>query len=162
MKSHLVVAIAMLHLVVAALFSTHVVIEERLPDLLGRALRVYGDYTGARTHFDYFAPAVAPQARASFVLFRTDGTKREVTLATGNAEADQRIAMMLTFLGPAAMRASIMHSWCVHFLERDPALAAVEARVEIIDIPTVSQARAGAVSRWLHLDRYRLTREQIS
>lgn len=155
-------ALALGHLVVAALFSTHVQAERFLPAGLLRALAVYGDLTGARTHFDYFAPDVAPQARAYVLLVAPDGTVRRRDLRAANDEVNTRLAIMMSYLGDQRVRELLMHSWCLHFLGAHPGLAAVEARVEIIELPTLAQARGGQRSRWLPLDRYRLTREQAS
>lgn len=158
MRSGLFVALAMLHLVVAALFSTHARVEQLLPPVLERPLRLYGDLTGAHAHFNFFAPDVAPQARASFVFTRADGTRETMPLATTSDEANQRIAMIMTWLGDPQRRVFIMHSWCVHYLDRRPDVAEVEAVVEILDIPTIERARAGAKPRWLELQRYALRR----
>lgn len=158
MRSALLVAAAMLHLVVAALFSTHAKVEDFLPREIERPLRLYGDYTGAHAHFNFFAPAVSAQARAGFTLVLADGRREELVLATSDAEANQRIAMMMTFLGDPKQRVFMMHAWCVHFLDRRPDAASIEARVEILDIPPVAAARAGAKPRWIVFDRYELRR----
>ena len=147
---------------VAALFSTHVQIEKLLPAGLLRVLGVYGDLTGARTHFDYFAPDVAPQARGYVLLTAPDGTVRRRDIRAGNDEVNTRLAIMMSYLGDRRMRELLMHSWCLHFLSAEPGLAAAEARVEIIELPTMAEARAGQRPRWLPLDRYRLTRAQVS
>lgn len=157
-----VLALALGHLVVAALFSTHVQAERFLPPALLRALAVYGDLTGARTHFDYFAPEVAPQARAYILLTAADGATRRLDIRAANDEVNTRLAIMMSYLGDRRVREFLMHSWCLHFLSAVPAAAAAEARVEIIELPTMAQARAGQRPRWLELDRYRLTRAQAS
>ena len=161
MTSRIAVAAAMLHLLVAALFSTHVPVERSLPDFLERPLRLYGDYTGARTHFDFFAPEVSSQARARFRVSRADGTLEDRVLDTGEREADQRIAAMMTYLNDRTLRGYVMHAWCVYLLTRDPNAATVEAHLEILEVPAIEQARAGAKPRWLPLARYALRRDQI-
>lgn len=161
MSSRIVVAVAMLHLVVAALFSTHVPVERSLPDFLERPLRLYGDYTGARTRFDFFAPEVSSQARARFVVTRADGKVEERVLDTDNREADQRIAAMMTYMGDRTLRGYVMHAWCVYLLSRDPSAMAVEAHLEMLEVPTMAEARAGARPKWAPLGRYALRRDQV-
>lgn len=157
-----VLGLALAHLVVAALFSTHVPVERVLPAGLLRVLGAYGDLTGARTHFDYFAPDVAPQARGYVLLTASDGSVSRRDIRAANDEVNTRLAIMMSYLGDRRVREFLMHSWCLHFLSAEPQLAAAEARVEIIEIPTMAEAREGKRPRWLPLDRYRLTREQAS
>jgi hypothetical protein len=157
-----VLGLALAHLVVAALFSTHVPAERLLPAALVRLLGIYGDLTGARTHFDYFAPEGAPQARAHVLLTARDGTVTRRDIRAANDEVNTRLAILMSYLGDRRVRELLMHSWCLHFLSADATLAAAEARVEIIEIPTMAEAREGRRARWLPLDRYRLTREQAS
>ena len=154
--------LALAHLVVAALFSTHVQAERFIPAPLLRLLGVYGDLTGARTHFDYFAPQVAPQARGYVLLTAADGSVRRRDIEADNDEVNTRLAIMMSYLGDPGVRELLMHSWCLHFLAAQPDLAAAEARVEIIHVPTMAEARRGDRARWLELGRYRLTREQAS
>lgn len=160
--SRVLVLAALLHLVVAALYSTNTRLERAMPGPVAAVLGTYGDYTGARTRFDFFAPAVAPQARASMVLTRDDGSVQTVALDREGAEVRQRLAMMMTFLGNRERRAFIMHAWCVHFIAADPRVSSAEARVEIISLPTLEQARAGVGPTWVPLDRYALRRDQAT
>jgi hypothetical protein len=155
-------AVAMVHLVVAALFSTHALAERMLPAGLARVLGVYGELTGARTHFDFFAPDVAPQARGYVLLTGPGGAVTRVALESSSGEVNHRLATMMSYLGDARARAFVMHSWCVHFLSADPRLLAAEARLEIIEVPTMAEARAGARARWHPLDRYVLARDKAS
>ena len=159
MRTSPLVALAMAHLAIAALYATHVQVERQLPPSIERPLRFYGDLTGAHVHFNFFAPQVAPQARALFDLIHADGRHEIVDLATGNNEADQRVKMIMTFLGDPQVRVLLMHSWCRHFLDRRPDVVEVAVRVDIVDVPTMAAARAGAKPQWLELDRYHLHRD---
>jgi hypothetical protein len=156
-----VVAAAAVHLSIAAFFSTHWPVERVLPAILDRPLKLYGAYTGAQTHFNFFAPAVSTQARAQFILVNADGTTTRDELLTGNAEANQRLAMMFTFYGVAEARPFLARAWAVHMLERHPQAQSVEVRVEILDIPTLAELKAGKSSRWIEVDRTRVQRDEI-
>ena len=153
---------AAIHLSIAALFSTHWPVERVLPDFVERPLKLYGLYTGAQTHFNFFAPVVATQARARFRLVARDGTIRTDELLTRSAEANQRLAMMFTFYGEPQIRPFLARAWAVHMLARHPDAVAVEVRVEALDIPTLPQVKAGKSARWIEVDRTVLRRDEIS
>ena len=161
-RRRLAVAAAAIHLSIAAFFSTHWPAERILPGLLERPLKLYGLYTGAQTHFNFFAPAVATQARAQFVLHRPDGTTARAELLTPSAEANQRLAMMFTFYGVPEARPFLARAWAVHMLARHPEATAVEVRVEVLDIPALPDVKAGKPARWVEIDRTRLRRDEIS
>ena len=156
------VAAAAIHLGIAALFSTHWPVERHLPAPIDRPLKLYGTYTGAQTHFNFFAPGVSTQARAQFVLTRADGSQSRDVLVTGNFEANQRLAMMFTFYGVQEARPFLARAWAVHMLNRHPEAQSVDVSVEVLDIPTLAELRSGKTSRWIEIDHTRLTRREIS
>jgi hypothetical protein len=158
----IVVAAAAIHLSMAAFFSTHWQVDRFLPAFLDRPLKIYGAYTGARTHFNFFAPTVSTQARAQFVLARADGTTYRDSLATGSGEADQRVAMMFTYYGVAEARPFLARSWAVHMLNRHPDAVAVDVSVEVLEIPTLAEIKQGRTSRWIQIDHLRLRRDEIA
>jgi hypothetical protein len=158
----LAIAAAAVHLGIAAFFSTHWQVERVLPAVIDRPLKLYGAYTGAQTHFNFFAPAVSTQARARFTLTRPDGTQARDVLDTGSLEANQRLAMMFTFYGVPEARPFLARAWAVHMLNRHPEAESVEVSVEVLEIPTLAELRSGKASRWIEIDRTRLARREIS
>jgi len=156
-----VVAAAAVHLTIAALFSTSWPAERVLPDWLDRPLKLYGAYSGAQTHFDFFAPEVSTQARARFVLHRRDGSTLTDSLTTSNAEANQRLAMMFTFYGVTEARPFLARAWAVYMLARHPEADSVDVQVEVLDIPPLAELRAGRNARWVEIDRMSLRRDEI-
>ena len=157
-----VVAAAAIHLAIAALFCTHIAVERALPAPVLRALAFYAGLTGVPTHFNFFAPIVSTQARGDFILTMADGSSRHASLATGSAEANQRLAMMFTFTGDARTRAYLMRAWSVYFLTRHPEARSVEARIELLDVPSIAQARRGGKPAWVELERMVTRREDVS
>lgn len=155
-------AAAAVHLVIAALFSTHVRVENLIPWVINRPLQLYGGYTGAATRFNFFAPAVPTQPRVHFLLTDRDGKTRSADLLTPSNEANQRISTMLTLYELPALRPLLMRSWAVYALTRHPDAQAVEVRIEILDIPTLAQARAGRAAAWVEVDRSVVRRDEIS
>ena len=158
-----VMVAAGVHLAIAAFFSTHWPTERLLPPVLERPLSLYGKYSGAETHFNFFAPNVSTQARAYFVLTRRDGSSWTERLDAGGVEANQRLAMMFTYYGVPETRAVFARSWAVYMLEHHPEAVAVEVHVEILEIPTLDELRLkNAAARWVDVDRLRLRRDEIS
>lgn len=161
MKRTLIAAAAGVHLAIAALYSTHVQVENLLPAFIERPLRIYGDFSGAHTHFNFFAPAVSSQARADFLVTMRDGSTRRARLNTDNFEANQRLAMMFTFFGNPQSRVPLMRAWAWYFLLQHPESVSAETRVEFLDIPSLEKLRAGEASRWVEVGRATVTRAEF-
>jgi len=156
------VAAAAVHLVIAALFSTHVRVENFIPWAIERPLQLYGGYTGAATRFNFFAPSVPTQPRVQFTLKGREGATRTVDLLTPSNEANQRVATMLSLYELASLRPLLVRSWAVYVLTRHPEAESVEVRVEVLDIPTIAQARAGRKPAWVEAERTVVRRDEIS
>jgi hypothetical protein len=160
MRREIYAGAAAIHLVIAALFSTHVQVEKYVPEAIERPLRIYGGYTGADTHFNFFAPAVPTQPRVHFVLTGRDGSQRTVDLMTPSAEVNQRLANMLSIYELAAARPLVVRSWALYVLARHPEAQSAEVRVEILDIPTIAQAHAGKRPAWVEVERTVVRRDE--
>ena len=162
-KRKVVVAAAAIHLALAALYAWHIPAEAFLPRQLDRVAGIYGSFSGVRHHFDFFAPSVATQARLGFRIFAADGTVRHVLLDTPSADANNRIALMLTFYSYADARETLLREWTRFMLRHHPEAVAVETRIEALEIPTLAQIRsAGAQPAWVELGRATLRREDAA
>lgn len=147
-------AAAAFHLALAALYAPHVPVEPYMPRVLDRAFAIYGGFSGVRNHFDFFAPTVSTQARVDFRVLAADGSVRHVRLATPSGEANNRIALMLTFYAYPTERERLLRAWARYVLGLHPEAVAVESRIEALEIPTLEQiAAAGAQARWVELGR---------
>jgi hypothetical protein len=155
-------AAAGIHLVIAALFSTHVRVESFIPWVIEHPLQLYGGYSGAATRFNFFAPSVPTQPRVLFTLRGRDASTRTVELLTASNEANQRIATMFSLYELVSLRPLVLRSWAVYVLTRYPDAESVEVRVEIFDIPTMAEARAGRKGGWVESERLVLRRDEIS
>jgi hypothetical protein len=126
------------------------------PSGLGRAARTldyYGAATGASHRFSYFAPGVASPLRAGFTLRDAAGRCWTDTLEEqANREAQLRIDSIVTNFMQAefrpGLRRALAGSWAATMLGRHPQAERVLVRVEICDLPTMTQYRAGARPRW--------------
>ena len=158
-KRKVVTAAAAIHLALAVLYAWHVPAETFLPRQVDRVAGIYGSFSGVRHHFDFFAPSVAPQARAQFRVFGADGSVRHVSLATPSGEANNRIALMLTNYSYPSEREKLLRAWGEYVLHRYPEAVAVESRIEALEIPTLAQLSAGGVApRWVEIGRLTVRR----
>ena len=144
---------AAIHLGIAAMYAPHVPVEPHLPRLLDRALSFYGSLSGARTHFDFFAPSVSSQARVEFRVRKADGSERRASLATPNGEVNNRIAMMLTFFSYATERERLLEAWGRYALGQFPDAAEVETRIEVFELAPMAKGSPQGVPRWIEVGR---------
>jgi hypothetical protein len=157
----LLCAAASAHLLVALVYSTHVLVEYHLPPAIERVMRSYGLYTGTSAHFNFFAPTVATQYRAQFLLTTRDGRTRPADIRTDSSEANQRLALMVNAYQIPEARPYLVRSWVVFLLERNPDAASVETRVSIFEIPRIAEARSGKRATWVELERTFMRREDV-
>src|SRR6187402_3549561 len=109
-KRKALVAAVATHLALAVLYAWHVPAEIFVPRQFDRVAGLYGSFSGVRHHFDFFAPSVAPQARVEFRVHGADGSVRHVPLSTPSAEANNRIALLLTFYAYPDTREMMLRS----------------------------------------------------
>ena len=157
-KRKVLAAAAAIHLALAALHAPHILVEPHLPHALDRAIAYYGAFSGVHTHFDFFAPWISTESRLELRLHGADGAVRVVRLSTPDREVNNRIATMLTQFGPSGDREALLKAWARYAFRLYPDAVAVEPRLEILVIPTLPEAAAGARPRWAELGRGRFQR----
>ena len=147
------------HLFIALLYSSHLQVEHFIPEFLERPLRLYGGYSGAHTHFNYFAPMVVSQVRVKFRLGAADGSVRELEITSPSTEVNQRLAMMFNFYLRPTVRPYLLESWAKHLLATHPEAEWVQTRVEMLDIPPIAELRTGRKAAWVEVGRYGAIRD---
>ena len=146
------------HLLVALIYSTHLQVEHFIPAGLEKTMRIYGNYSGAHTHFNFFAPMVVSQVRVQFRLGAGDRTLRTVEVASDSSEVNQRLAMMFNFYLRPNARPALVEAWARRQLDVNPDAEWVQTRVEMLDIPTLEELRAGKKAAWVEIGRHGATR----
>ena len=147
------------HLFIALVYSSHLHVEHFIPEGMERWLRLYGGYSGAHTHFNFFAPAVVSQVRVRFKLGMPNGDTRDLEVASSNSEVNQRLAMMFNFYLRPSVRPFLVESWARYHLDRNPEAQWVQTRVEMLEIPTLAEMKAGRKAEWVEVARYGAMRE---
>jgi hypothetical protein len=142
-----------IHLILAVLYAPHVPIEPHLPPQLQRAIALYAAFSGVPCHFDFFAPSVSTQARAVFNVIGADGSQRQLQLITPSADANTRIAMMLTYYAYASERERLLRALGQYLLREYPDAVAVESRIEMFEIAPLQPAATAAAPKWIEVGR---------
>ena len=158
-KTRIVCWLAGVHLFIALVYSTQLYVEFFIPSWLERPMRAYGGYSGAYTHFNFFAPAVVTQVRVKFKLGAADGTVRETEVSSPSGEVNQRLATMYNYYLRPTVRPYLVEAWARHMLDRHPEAQWVQTRVEMLEIPTLEQVKAGKRAEWVEVGRYAAMRE---
>lgn len=121
---------------------------------VARSVQWYGAMTGADAGFNFFAPQVGSEMRVRFDL--SDDTGRvwadELT-ADANQEVRLRIGSM-TGLFPAEpeaepVRLDLAASWAATMFGRHPDAHRVVVWVELYDVPSMADYRAGERPAWV-------------
>jgi hypothetical protein len=150
------------HLLIALVYSTYLPVEHFIPQPLEQVMRTYGSYTGAHTHFDYFAPAVVSQVRVEFRLGAGERTLRSYAVTSDSVEVNQRLAIMFNFYLRPTVRPALVEAWGRHVLDANPEAEWVQTRVEILDIPTLEQLKAGKKAAWVEIGRHAAARRSAN
>jgi len=161
-KKRIVCWAAGIHLFIALIYSSQLYVEFFIPSWLERPMRAYGGYSGAYTHFNFFAPAVVSQVRVRFKLGHADGSVRELEVGSSSGEVNQRLATMFNYYLRPTARPALIESWGRHMLDRHPEAQWVQTRVEMLDIPTLGEVKAGKRAQWVEVGRYAAVRESAA
>ncbi len=147
------------HLFIALIYSSHLPVEHFIAPAIERPLRVYGSYSGAYTHFDFFAPSVVSQVRVQFRIGQRDGSVRTYEIVSASGEVTQRLATMFNYYLRPTVRPFLVDSWSRYVLAQHPDAQWVQTRVEFLDIPTLKQLAEGRKATWVEVGRFAAVRE---
>ena len=147
------------HLVIALIYSTHLPVEHFIPPAIERLLRIYGSYSGAYAHFDFFAPSVVSQVRVQFRLGVGEETIRTFEVVSPSSEVNQRLATMFNYYLRPTVRPLLVNSWARYALAKHPDAQWVQTRIEFLDIPTLAQLKEGKKATWVEVGRFAAVRE---
>ena len=114
----------------------------------GRVVRAYGDFSGANNSYGFFAPSVASEVRARFVLVDPRGLRYGDSLKAGKPEVDLRVHTLLNFFPVNEAQDLFARSWAALMLGRHPGADTVVVLVDIYDLPTMRAWRDGARPSW--------------
>jgi hypothetical protein len=114
------------------------------------ALRLYLNLSGSFRDYTYFAPSVASDMKAAFLVEDAGGRARLVNFTSANKEADFRYSCIIN----ACMRQPwgrdlFAQSWAAALLGSEPEAERVTVIVGRHDLPTMEDYRRGRRPQWL-------------
>jgi hypothetical protein len=147
-KTALVTALVLLHLVSVAVF-IWTDLPSDSPDVISSALRLYRNLSGSFRDYAFFAPAVASDIKAGFLLEDAAGQTTFLNFTTANRE----IAFRYNCIISAAMRDTrardlFAQSWAAFLLGGHPQAVRVTVVAKTLRIPAMSEYRAGHRPEW--------------
>jgi hypothetical protein len=147
-----VMALASVHLTLVATGAAHL-FSQIGDNIVSRPLQWYGTMSGADAGYNFFAPRVGSQLRVGFVLTNQDGQQWEDNLE-GDANQEVRLRLgSLSGLFPQDregenLRRDLSASWAAVMFGRYPTAEVVEVRVEVYQVPSMAEYRAGSRPEW--------------
>lgn len=143
----IVLALAMLHLLIAACFAAH------MGDWGGnsrimKSLRIYSSYTGAGNVYSFFAPAIGPETQVMYTLVYPDGSQTVTRLENDNHERNMRIETMYNFFGIDGAKNPMAHSCSSYMLTLHPDVIAIRFMALVRGMPDMKSYREGIRPRW--------------
>ena len=132
-------------------------LTSRLQGPFGRGVRFYETLSGAGDSYSFFAPAVGPQLRARFVLSTPQGERSEETLETGKSrEVGFRLGNLAGTVYVVAKRTDLRRAFlgalAANCLGAHPEANLVHVSIEMWEMPTMAEFRAGVRPRWRSLE----------
>lgn len=122
---------------------------ERAPGRVGEALRLYKNLSGAFRDYTFFAPNVASDVRAGFLLEDARGGTSFVAFRARNREvAFKYNSIIAVSMRDERGRDLFARSWAAFMLGSQPAAATVTVAVESFVLPPMPEYRAGLRPEW--------------
>lgn len=124
-------------------------VAERATGRVGEALRLYKNLSGAFRDYTFFAPAVASDVKAGFLLEDTEGHASFVAFRARNREvAFKYNSIVAVSMRDERGRDLFAQSWAALMLGSHPAATSVTVVVDSFVLPPMKEYRAGARPAW--------------
>jgi hypothetical protein len=118
-------------------------------DPVDQAVALYGTFSGANCRYGFFAPSVPADRRVTFTMTDAAGRSWTDTLQVPhNQEVNSHLHSVLARIHHPQLRHAVAASWAAMMFGRHPQAVEVVVRVEMSDIPTLAQHRAGQRPSW--------------
>jgi hypothetical protein len=115
----------------------------------GRALAAYGALSGADNSYGFFAPGVAPQRRARFVLTDRSGHSwTEHLTGSARSEASLRVGSIFDTAADPQWREEMTTFWVARLFARHRSAQSITALLEVEILPSMEEHREGRRPCW--------------
>ncbi|MET0402832.1 MAG: hypothetical protein ABW123_10535 [Cystobacter sp.] len=149
----LLTAVALSHLLLVLVNALHLQAYFP-PGVPGRLLQLYGQWSGASTRFNFFAPVITPSVRVSFDLSQESGEVTHDALRFDDEAMNVRGYCMALRFEVKDNQENMARAWAALMFGWHPEARAVTVRVDALRLPTMEAYRAGERPEWT--ERYRL------
>ncbi|HVI44656.1 MAG TPA: hypothetical protein VM802_07295 [Chitinophaga sp.] len=142
-------AIALLHLLVAALSAAHLQVIFPRRTLLAQAWQGYGAYTGASNIFSFFAPEIGDEIAVIYTVVDRNGKQMAVRLENNaNHERNTRLINIYGFFSVDEARELMAQSCASYMFSQIPQAVLIRVVVVYRAIPPMQDYRNGQRPRW--------------
>jgi hypothetical protein len=119
---------------------------------LGQVAAFYSRLASADGGFNFYAPSVSAPFRAQFEVEEANGRHFTAHLSDGMGFARTHSETMVAWFWVAAtnpkLKRSIVASWASDMFSRFPSASKIGVTIEMYDLPTMANYRAGARPSW--------------
>ncbi|HEX5150642.1 MAG TPA: hypothetical protein VFW07_04305 [Parafilimonas sp.] len=148
LKHKIYFALAAIHLVMIALYSTHFADWGNMDNPASKTLATVGRYTGSNNIFSFFAPGLSDQPYVVYNVKFKDSSERYIDLTGKSPDFTNRINNIYGYLTIPEARAVLSASLAQNIKERYPGAAKIRVAMVVQQIPDMTAYRAGKRSHW--------------
>ena len=148
LKHKIYYALAALHLLMIAVFASHVAEWGNPHSPAIKAASMVGDYTGSNNIFSFFAPALSDQPYVVYALKDSSGHEQVVDLKGGSPDFANRINNVYGYLTLDEGRAVFSASLARFVARQYPSAANIRVAMVVQQIPGMNAYRKGERCRW--------------
>jgi len=148
LKHKIYFALAGVHLVMIALFSTHFADWGNMNNPATKTLATVGRYTGSNNIFSFFAPGLSDQPYVVYNVKFKDSSERYIDLTGKSPDFTNRINNIYGYLTLPEARGIISASLAQNISERYPDASKIRVAMVVQKIPDMTEYRNGKRSHW--------------
>ena len=148
LKHKICYGLALLHLLMIALFASHVAEWGNGGSPALKIAGRIGDYTGSNNIFSFFAPALSDQPYVVYAIKDTSGREQMIDLKGSSPDFANRINNVYGYLTLPEGRSLFSASLARFVWHQYPAAEKIRVAMVVQQIPDMDRYRSGERCRW--------------
>lgn len=148
LKHKIYFALAVLHLLMVGLYSTHFADWGNMESTLAKVAGTAGNYTGSNNIFSFFAPGLSDQPYVVYTVKNKDGKEQFIDLKGSSPEFANRVNNIYGYLTLPEARSILSASLAQSMLQRYPEAEKIRVAMVIQQIPDMEEFRNGQRNHW--------------
>ena len=142
------VGLALLHVLSVVMFIWTDLVERAPANTVAPWLRLYQSLSGSFRDYRFFAPSVANDAKAGFLLKSKTGELRVINFASTSKEINFRYNCIISSMRDTRAQDLFARSWAAFLLGAYPDADSVAVAVKAFIIPSRADYRRGVQPDW--------------